>query len=200
MAIQRNTKQRAAVLQAIEEGHPDCGHPPYDIGAIAYMLGTEDSIGAAGALEYYQLSKPIPLRSLHRILNDLHREGLITFEMKMVDASSAGRLPRRQRHWQIAGREVYNGLFNELAGLMRRARVVHGCTNSFFGKTWDEPAKPEAERRVLTDALKSFLQRTHPDKVDGCADLFSSAKTALDYVRTRKKVEGVVLELPARAG
>ncbi|WNV05933.1 hypothetical protein RP726_05835 [Candidatus Methylospira mobilis] len=78
--------------------------------------------------------------------------------------------------------------------------MVHGCTNSFFGSEWKELAKSEAERQLLTDALKSFLQRMHPDKVDGCADLFSSAKTALGYVRTRKKVEGVVLELPVRAG
>ncbi|QFY44622.1 hypothetical protein F6R98_19975 [Candidatus Methylospira mobilis] len=45
--------------------------------------------------------------------------------------------------------------------------MVHGCTNSFFGSEWKELAKSEAERQLLTDALKSFLQRTHPDKVDG---------------------------------
>jgi hypothetical protein len=75
-----------------------------------------------------------------------------------------------------------NQLIAEVNATCRTAQKAYGVL--FFGGFLEEPFD-EAQKTAVIKDLKTLMQKTHPDKVDGFLEQFKQLQAALVYVRSK---------------
>lgn len=170
------TRNRKAILKCLTEPNSDCGgQPPYCASDIHYMLEHN--------FEWYGASKPVSIAQIHRTLRDLLAAGVIVKETQLDDSLTGNGLPSLVNYYQLAGEIERNKLLAEINQTLSTAGKCHGTF--FFGVThfFDKPFNAKEKAAVIAD-IKSLMQRTHPDKVEGFEDEFTELNKALKYCRS----------------
>ena len=101
-----------------------------------------------------------------------------------------GQLPYWEIKYQLCGDVYRNSLITECNEIYRKCnKAKHGI--NFFGSVMDM-GLPEIEVKPLMLAVKSLMQKTHPDKASGFEYQFQQMKQCSDWIRS-----GIPLPTPA---
>jgi hypothetical protein len=171
------TPNRRLTLLAMSETLD--GLPPYAASSIAYTL--------ANAFNYkwpkYEALKSIPNKQqIHRTLRDLWRDGLIVGTRIKEDAHYGGGLPSWVILYQLSADVDHTYIVSVCKALHRKVdKAKHGV--NFFGSVMDI-GLPLDEVAALSIEVKRFLQKTHPDKVQGYDDQFKQMIQCRDWIKS----------------
>jgi hypothetical protein len=132
--------------------------------------------------EWYGAPRPVSISQINRTLRDLHAVGLIVFEYRLDVAWGQKGLLQKVKYWQMAKGVECNQLIAEVNATCRTAQKAYGVL--FFGGFLEEPFD-EAQKTAVIKDLKTLMQKTHPDKVDGFLEQFKQLQAALVYVRSK---------------
>ena len=163
--------------------------PPHSASSVEYNLGNAFKVWE---LEPYQSMTTVPnSRQIHRTLKELWHGGLIVGTRRKVEGYG-GRLPYWEIEYQLCADVYKNSLVAECNNLFNKInRAKHGV--NFFGSVMDM-GLPAIEVRPLMSAVKSLMQRTHPDKAGGFEYQFQQMKQCSDWIRS-----GIPLPTPAHS-
>ena len=92
------------------------------------------------------------------------------------------RLPYWEVEYQLCSEVYKNSLIADCNAVYRKVdKAKHGV--NFFGSVMDM-GLPANEIRPLMLAVKSLMQKTHPDKASGYEDQFQQMKKCSDWIKS----------------
>jgi len=177
-----------SLMLSVLSGDVDGSPPPHSAGSISCSL--DNAFNYKCDCEPYTLMKTLPnKRQIHRTLAELWKGGFVVGTRVKIEGYN-GQLPYWEIKYQLCGDVYRNSLITECNEIYRKCnKFKHGI--NFFGSVMDM-GLPEIEVKPLMLAVKSLMQKTHPDKASGFEYQFQQMKQCSDWIRS-----GIPLPTPA---
>lgn len=177
------TFNRRLILLALSEPI-DGSPPPHSASLIGHEL--ENVFNSKGTGLYEEMKSIPNKQQIHRTLKELWHGGFIVGSRVKVDRYS--QLPCWEVQYQLSGDVYRNWLVAECNTVFRKVNVAKNGIN-FFGSILDI-GLPSCEVKLLLIKVKSLMQKTHPDKLDGFEQEFKQMKQCSLWIK-----EGIPLPM-----
>lgn len=173
------TFNRRLILSVLAEGIDD-KPPPHSASSIGYSLGNAFNYKWDCGL-YPGMSTLPNKRQIHRTLKELWGGGFIVGTRIKVDGYN-GRLAYWEIEYQLSSEVYRNSLIADCNKLYRKVNIAKNGSR-FFTSVFDMGLHA-AEVMPLMLAVKSMMQKTHPDKAAGYEYQFQQMKKCAAWIRS----------------
>jgi hypothetical protein len=176
MKMTFNRRLMLSVLAEDIDGSP----PPHSAGAVSYNL--DNAFNYKWDYGLYPGMTTLPnKRQIHRTLKDLCDGGFIVGNRVKIEGYN-GRLAYWEVQYQLCGDVYRNTLIADCNAIYRKVNIAKNGSN-IFGGVFDM-GLPAIEVKPLELYVKTLMQRTHPDKVQGFQEQFKQMVQCRDWIKS----------------